>query len=73
MKFVRKNRSNKMTRWTLEDLFDLPRTFLAWILFHLASWMDMRVVPTNDSADDLMDQIWDELADVDIEDIEKDE
>lgn len=53
----------------LEDLFDLPRTFLAWILFHLASWIDMKVI-ANDEAEDIFDDIWEELKDIEVEDIE---
>ena len=45
-------------------LFDLPRTFLAWVLFHLASWLDMRVIP-NDEAEDLFEHIFAQIKDVD--------
>lgn len=53
----------------IQDLFDLPRTFLAWIVFHLASWLDMKVIPSDDP-DCMMDDLWEELKDVDIEDLD---
>lgn len=53
----------------IEDLFDLPRTFLAWIVFHLASWLDMKVIP-NDDVDEIFDDMWEQLKDVDIEELD---
>jgi len=49
-----------------EDLFNLPRDFLAWLVFHAASWLDMKVIP-NDHKDD----IWEALEDIDIEDLDE--
>jgi hypothetical protein len=53
----------------LDNIFNFPRTFCAWIVFHLASWLDMRVIP-NDDGEEIFDDIWKEIEDVDIEDIE---
>lgn len=55
----------------LEDMFDLPRTFLAWIVYHLASWLDMRVIP-NDDGEEIFDDIFEEIEDVDMKDIDED-
>jgi len=56
----------------LEDLFSLPRTFLAWIVFHLAKWLNMRVIE-NDEPNDFFDDIMDYIEDVDEEPIGLDE
>lgn len=53
-----------------EEIWNFPRTFCAWIVFNLASWLDMKVIP-NDNGEDIFDDIWEEIKDVDIEDIDK--
>lgn len=58
------------TKEILDEIYNLPRTFCAWIVFHLASWLDMRVIP-NDDSDELFEEILEEIKDVDIEDIEE--
>ena len=56
----------------IDDLFNFPRTFIAWIVFHLASWLDMRVIPNSGDDELYVDYIFRELKDVNIEDIEDD-
>jgi hypothetical protein len=63
--------SIKKLKEILDDLFNFPRTFCAWIVFHLASWLDMRVIP-NDEGEDIFEEIWEEVKDIDIEDIDED-
>jgi hypothetical protein len=59
------------TEELIDDIFNFPRTFCAWIVFHLASWLDMRVIP-NDDGDEIFEDIWKEIEDVDIEEIDGD-
>lgn len=61
-----------MNKILLDDIFNLPRDILAWVVCLLASWLDMRVIPN--SGDDKLytDYIFNELKDVNIEDIEDD-
>ena len=47
----------------IEDIFNFPKTFCAWIVYYMASWLDMRVVP-NDDGDDVFDKIFEDLEDL---------
>lgn len=49
-----------------EEMFNLPRTFLAWIVFHIAEWLDLRVI-SNDSSEDIFDSIFEQIEDIDDE------
>jgi hypothetical protein len=46
------------TEELIDDIFNFPRTFCAWIVFHAASWLDMKVIP-NDEEESIEDYIWD--------------
>lgn len=56
----------------IEDIFSLPRTFLAWIVFHLARLLDMRVIP-NDAPEDYIEEIWDAFEYIDSEEMEEED
>lgn len=57
----------------LFKIFGFPRTFCAWILFSLAMWFDKKEITNNDDERDFFEDIFDEIKDVNIEDIEEED
>lgn len=53
----------------VDYIFNLPKDFLAWILYHVASWLDMTVIPN----EDIEEYIWKEMEDFDIEEEEEED
>lgn len=62
-------------RYFFDELFHLPRIFFAWIIVHIASWLNMELIQISDEGielEDVDEMFQDILADADIEDFDID-